>query len=278
MRSPEIDLVRIRGIDLPLDELVNFELFESTVCSSLRERLLHALPFPHLVLDQVFNAALLNLVWEEFDHFADDDWKTHADSYKNTSRSMMGAKLGPASQLYFDVVNSGWFTEWISSITNVPYLLPDPKLLGGGLHESKTGGRFAVHSDFRYHRILGLQNEMVFITYLNKDWRPEWNGALELWDRKRKKCEISIQPEFGRSVLMLHSSVSFHGHPTPLSMPNGKTRRSIAAYYYTSPYMDEPSEYEAGSNFLLTGRLHKLKTVTKMLTPPLLWSAVRRLK
>ena len=274
----EINLVRIRGIDLPLDELVDFKLFEPAACTALENACCELCLSPTWYLTESFNAALLNLIREEFDALGDGAWKAHKDSYENTNRSMMDAKLGPASQLYFDVVNSGWFTEWISSITNVPYLLPDPKLLGGGLHETKTGGRFAVHRDFCYHRLLGLRNEMVFITYLNKDWKPEWNGALELWDRERKQCEVRIQPEFGHSVLMLHGRVSFHGHPTPLSTPNGETRRSVAAYYYTSPDVDEPSEHEFGSSFLFTSRLHKLRTVAKMLTPPLLWSAVRRLK
>ena len=66
-----------------------------------------------------------------------------------------------------------------------PYLLPDPKLFGGGLHESRTGATFAVHRDFNRHRHLGLKNEMVFITYLNKGWDPDWGSGLELWDKKQ---------------------------------------------------------------------------------------------
>ena len=112
-------------------------------------------------------------------------------------RSVLGARLGPASQLYFDVVNSGWFTEWVSSVTAVPYLLPDPKLFGGGLHESRPGATFAVHRDFNLHRHLGLKNEMVFITYLNKGWQREWGASLELWDAERKQPVTSVLPEFG---------------------------------------------------------------------------------
>jgi 2-oxoglutarate-Fe(II)-dependent oxygenase superfamily protein len=275
---PEINSVRIRGVDLPQDKLVDSNLFEPAARTALRERLVRALPFPHLVLEGVFNPGLLNLIRGEFDSIGDGAWEAHRDTHENTHRSMMGARLGPASQLYFDIVNSGWFTEWISSITNVPYLLPDPKLFGGGLHESRTGGHFAVHRDFHYHRFVGLKNEMVFITYLNKDWRPEWGGALELWDRERKQCEVRIQPEFGHSVLMLHGPASFHGHPTPLSIPEGQTRRSVTAYYYTSPHADQPTEDEIGSRFLSAGRLYELKRLARMLTPPLLWSAVRRLK
>ncbi len=273
-----LDSVRIHGVDLPLDQLVDPKLFAAPARAACKEKLLRARPFPHLVLEGVFNPALLDLVRKEFDAVAETNWDSHRDPGQNTYRSPISVKLPPASQLYFDVTNSGWFTEWISSITDVPYLLTDPKLFSGGLHESRTGGYFAVHRDFDYHRILGLRNEMVFITYLNKDWRPEWNGALELWGGERERCEVSIQPEFGRSVLMLHGRASYHGHPTPLSIPEGQTRRSVATYYYTSPFGGGPSEHETGSTYLSPNRLNKLMAVAKMLTPPLLWSAARRLK
>ncbi len=58
---------------------------------------------------------------------------------------------------------------------------------------------------------------MVFITYLNKAWQPEWHGALELWDAESKACVKKVEPEFGRSVLMCNGHRNFHGHPTPLN-------------------------------------------------------------
>lgn len=175
---PPADFVSIRGVCLPRGELVNPALFAPGQRERLREQLVSAIPFPHLVLENTFHPTLLELVAEEFDALPSTYWAEVKTPYESTRRSVLGAALGPASQLYFDIINSGWFIDWLSSITGVPYLLPDPKLFGGGLHESRTGATFAVHRDFNRHRHLGLRNEMVFITYLNKDGtRPGVPGS-----------------------------------------------------------------------------------------------------
>src|SRR5688572_5786612 len=157
------DTVTIRGVSLPLPELVDRSFFQADRIEALRQRLQAAQPFPHLVIEGLFHPHLLELAAEEFDAIP---WVDVKSRYELTRRSPTSPPLGPALQLYFDTIHSGWFTEWLSAITQVPYLLPDPKLHGGGAHESRTGATFAVHRDFKLHRCLGLRNELVFITYL----------------------------------------------------------------------------------------------------------------
>ncbi len=99
--------------------------------------------------------------------------------------------------------------QTLSLLTEVDELLVDTHLYGGGLHEIKPGGRFGIHRDFDRHIRSGLHNEMVMITYLNKSWQPEWNGALELWDPTATRCVTSVEPEFGRTILMRHGPVAF---------------------------------------------------------------------
>jgi hypothetical protein len=40
-------------------------------------------------------------------------------------------------------------------------------------------------------------------------------------------------PTFNRCVIFETNEISFHGHPKPLKTPEGVTRKSIVAYYYT---------------------------------------------
>ena len=277
LASPARDCVAIRGVTLPLDELVDRRLFEPARQAALREQLLQASPFPHLVIQGLFNPRFLDLVYEEFDLLPASTWADLKSNYECTRRSVLGARLGAASQLYFDIVNSGWFTEWVSGIIGVPYLLGDPKLWGGGLHESRPGASFGVHRDFVRHRHVGLKNEMVLITYLNKNWQPEWGSALELWDAQQRQCVKQVQPEFGHTLLMPHGPTSYHGHPTPMQTPDGRPRRSVAAYYYTSPHVGKFREDEVSSIFLHISRLDKTKRVAQMVVPPVLWSALRKL-
>jgi hypothetical protein len=48
------------------------------------------------------------------------------------------------------------------------------------------------------------------------------------------RCVKSVSPVLGRAVVFNTSLDSFHGQPTPLACPEGRDRRSIATYYYTS--------------------------------------------
>jgi Rps23 Pro-64 3,4-dihydroxylase Tpa1-like proline 4-hydroxylase len=262
------DHLCIRGVRLPCAELVDRSFFTPERRERLRQELASALPFPHLVLDGLFHPALLELVAEEFDTQSRPNWAEIKTRYECTQRSVPGVSLQAASQVYFAIVSSGWFTEWLSSITGMPYLLPDPKLVGGGLHESRTGATFSIHLDFNYHRDIGLRNAMVFITYLNKGWQPEWGSALELWDKKADRCVKSIQPEFGRTMIMPHGPASYHGHTRPLKTPDGRPRRSVAAYFYTSPLAGKRRDEETISKFLRPARIDQAKAIARMILPP----------
>jgi len=277
IRDFQADHISIRGVRLPMAELVDEALFSPEGRARLHRELHAAKPFPHLVVDGIFHPALLQLVAEEFDMLGEPGWADVKSRYELLRRSTFNVKLGPAQQLYFDIVNSGWFTEWLSSITGVPYLLSDPKLFGGGLHESRTGASFAVHRDFNRHPHLGLKNEMVFITYLNKGWDPDWGSALELWDKDQNRCVHTVQPEFGRTILLPHGPDSYHGHTRPLQAPDGRSRRSVAAYYYTSPLAGRTHGVETGTLFMQMYRVDQFKAFARMLTPPVLWSMARRM-
>ncbi|MFD1873221.1 2OG-Fe(II) oxygenase [Hymenobacter bucti] len=272
----QVDCVTIRGTSLCLDELVDLSFFTPEARQRLRAQLSAAVPFPHLVVEGLFNPDLLNLVLEEFDTHRAAGWQDVQSSYERTRRSVPGAAIGPASQLYFDLVNSGWFTTWLSDVSGAPHLIPDPLRHGGGLHESRTGGSFAIHRDFDRHPKTGLKNEMVFITYLNRGWQPEWGSALELWDAKEGRCVTTVQPEFGRTLLMPHGPASFHGHPTPLKAADDRPRRSVAAYFYTGTPLLEQDLDRAISVFIAPRRIHSAKATLRRWMPPILWSLMKK--
>lgn len=273
------DFVCIRGVSLPMDELVDPSLFDPARQATLRAKLLAATPFPHLVLQDLINPALLELVVEEFDTMPASSWLELVNAYEKTRRSAPGAVLGAASTLYFNLVHSAPFLACLSKLIAIPDLLPDPRMAGGGMHESRPGAHFAVHRDFRRHRATGLTNEMVMITYLNKGWQPQWGSALELWDERQEACVERIQPEFGRTLVMPHGPTSFHGHPDPMQTPDGRCRRSVATYYYSSPYQPkDATEAERSSLFMHTRTSDRLRALARNVTPPAVWAAARKLR
>ncbi len=280
------NLIYIRGKRINLDDLVNTQLYDRNFVKALQKQMHSAKPYQHIVTQDWFNPTLLELIHEEFDLIEHGGWRKVYYAYQHSYRSQPNPILGAASTLYFNLVNSGWFLALLSQITKVSDLLPDPMLYGGGLHETRRGGGFGVHTDFTCHINNGLRNEMVFITYLNKNWDPSWAGALELWDSESKHCVRKVVPEFGRSILMRNGKTNFHGHPTPLNCPPEYARRSVASYYYTNPLAREMREQRVLNQYLSPELLifpnestpfTQTKQFMKMFVPPILWEAVKKI-
>jgi len=53
---------------------------------------------------------------------------------------------------------------------------------------------------------------------------------------------------FNRCVIFNTTDFSFHGHPDPLTCPEGRTRKSLAMYYYTN---GRPAEEISGDHSTL---------------------------
>lgn len=272
--DPTHDHISIRGRRLALADLVDRRLFDANHLIALREQLVSAKPYPHLVVSGWFDVTLLQLVHEEFDLYPEADLQPVHTKRESTYRSQ-ATRFGPATTLYFGIVNAGWFVELLSALTGVAALLPDPHLHGGGLHESREGGRFQIHRDFDRHPRTGLCNEMVLLTYLNRQWDPAWQGALELWDVASSRCVKTVQPEFGRTLLLPNSPISFHGHEAPLTPPAGRTRRSLGSYYYSNRFPLAEQGHRP-TIFLKHDHADRFQQVLKSLVPPVLWQAIKR--
>jgi hypothetical protein len=113
-------------------------------------------------------------------------------------------------------------------------VVPDPHFRGAGLHQILPGGHFKVHADFDMHPRLDLRHRLNVFLYLNEDWDASWGGSLELWDRQMARMVTAILPVSNRLVVFTTTDDSYHGHPDPLACPEGRTRRSMACYYYTA--------------------------------------------
>ena len=226
--------VTIDGVSIALGDLVNRAFFAPARIAGLRQSFLAAKPVPHVVMDGLFSPALLQLVYADFDRVNWGDWRRYDNAQEVKRGTAPKTWLGDASQLYFATIHSGRFIDFLEKISGIEGLIPDPALYAGGLHDIPTGGKFAMHIDFNQHSVTHLDNRLVFITYLNKNWRSSYGGALELWDVDENKFVTEVVPEFGRSVLYYHSSKSLHGHPKAICEPNGRPRRSAAAYFYSN--------------------------------------------
>ena len=141
--------------------------------------------------------------------------------------------MGPNTQNVIKKLSDKNFLNWLEKLTGINNLIPDPELDGGGLHLIEKGGFLNVHVDFLAHTTnKNWSRQLNLLLYLNKQWKEEWNGELELWDKDMQKCVKKIQPIFNRCVIFNTCEGSFHGHPEPLKSPEEIKRRSLALYYF----------------------------------------------
>jgi hypothetical protein len=89
-----------------------------------------------------------------------------------------------------------------------------------------------MHADFNLHPTHKQWiRELNLLLYLNRNWKPEHGGQLEL-KNAITGATASIEPLFNRLVIMLTKDFTLHGH-RPIRFPKGTFRTSIAAYAYS---------------------------------------------
>jgi hypothetical protein len=124
--------------------------------SAARATYANAKPYPHIVFDNFFDPALLDMILSEFPQPGQIRWQSFDNEKEIKLASAREASFGPATRLLFYHLNSMTFLEFLSSVTGIPNLIPDPSFDGGGLHQIVRGGKLGVHADFNRHRDYGL--------------------------------------------------------------------------------------------------------------------------
>jgi hypothetical protein len=201
---------------------------------ALHEQYAHADPFPHIHLEQFLDAAVIERAIAEFPEMGSGPWVHYKHFNENKQGMTARDAFPPFIGSIVDELNSPAFVAWLSTLTGIPDLLADPGLEGGGMHQSGTGGFLNVHADFtRHHHQTTWRRRVNVIVYLNRGWRPEWGGAIELWDRAMTHAVVRVPPLANHAVIFNTDDSSYHGFADPLRCPRGVTRKSLATYYYT---------------------------------------------
>jgi Rps23 Pro-64 3,4-dihydroxylase Tpa1-like proline 4-hydroxylase len=202
-----------------------------------------AAPFPHIAIDSFIDDLMVDELLKGMPR-PDPSSQTRDNSSYVDEKGKLPAQIGkvglrdeknftPFVRHFLWELNSPSFISFLEQLTGIPNLLPDPKMLGGGTHQTLSGGLLRVHADFNVHRMYELDRRINLILYLNKDWPEEYGGHLELWDKTVKNCVERILPIAKRCVIFSTGSDTWHGHPHPLTCPPDRCRQSIALYYYT---------------------------------------------
>ena len=200
-----------------------------------KEKYQNSKPYPHIIIKNFFDKDFLNLVLEEF---PDLSKKQSSINYENKNEIKFANNdrkhFKKNTKKLFEYLNSTQFLNFLQKISSIKErILPDRSLSGGGLHEIKRGGVLKVHTDFNKHPTKNLDRRINVLIYLNKKWKKNYGGELELWNKDMKKCVKKISPKFNTMVIFSTNDFTNHGHPRYLNCPKNISRKSVATYYFS---------------------------------------------
>ena len=259
----------------------NYFYFEPQYLSELSARLAAqyrtASPFPHVVLDNfIQDEHVLDEVLREFPNPGSIDWTHYNQQTEKKLATKDESQIGPTTRHLLQQFNSSIFCLFLEKLTGIEGVIPDPHFWGGGLHQIERGGFLKIHSDFNRYDKLKLDRRLNVLLYLNRNWKEEYGGHLELWSRDMRRCEQRILPIANRCVIFSTASHSYHGHPDALTCPEGWTRKSLALYYYSNGSPQDEKTYSTNFRARPGERLiDDAKSLTRRLMPPILLDCVK---
>ena len=202
---------------------------------SLSEAYQNKQPFPYGCYDNFLDSSILDRVLADLETLPAPD--AHFDrAQERLKASYSPEQLPPHTRRLLYALNSRPVIAFLEALTGIKGLIPDPYFLGGGIHVVDNGGHLDIHADFNHHVIMNLERRINVLIYLNRDWKTEYGGSFEIWNDNMSECVESFEPTFNRMCCFNTGSRSWHGNPEPVNHPDGKSRKSIALYYYTATW------------------------------------------
>ena len=212
----------------------------------LREKFITAQPFGNIVIPNFLNHNFAELLYKEFPDVT-DDWhfynnpievKFAYDDIKNLKNNIK--KL-------FYLLSTKEIIKLFSSISGIDNIQHDPYLHGAGLHAHPRNGRLHMHLDYEKHPFTNNERRLNIILYLSKDWKKEWNGETQLWDKNMINCVVKSPVVFNTAFIFTTNNNSWHGLPEKITCPSDVLRKSLA-YYYVSPITSIADTTKKGSD------------------------------
>jgi hypothetical protein len=231
-------------------------------------------PFPHTVIDGLFDAQRLATVAEELPRDA-PGWKVYDTPTESKRVFDRPEDLGPAARALADELNGSEFVRFLERLTGIDGLIPDPHLTSAGYFDVPTDGFLDIHVDFTRNRRLSLVRRINVLVYLNENWQPEWGGQLELWRSMDDGPVKEIVPLLNRTVVFSTPDAA-HGHPKPITAPAGRDRLCFSAYYFTSPDGERPRAH--GVRFANGKKKSSRKNTLRRYLPPVVYDGAKALR
>lgn len=214
--------------------------------AALNARFNHAQPFRHIMIDNFLTKEFSETLLAQFPQQDETYWKycIEDDGKVGTNYSNGNpADFPPAYREFDQLVRSKTFVAYVETITGIEGLEYDPDYFGGGIRESRSNTFLPPHIDFNYHPKTLSHRRLNLLLYLNRQWKREWGGNLQLHrdpyvHSKGDSLVTSYEPLLNRCIIFETSEISWHAFDR-LRLPEGVTRRAFTIYYYTRTRPDQ---------------------------------------
>ncbi|HSE40489.1 MAG TPA: 2OG-Fe(II) oxygenase [Acidobacteriota bacterium] len=201
-------------------------------------------PFPHILLEPFFQPEFARELLHSFPQFDPKNAKNELGLVGGKAVQPDVRSIGTPYKKLDDMARSDDFLKFLSGVTGIPDLLYDPAYQGGGTHENLSGQELDPHVDFNFHPYHEWHRRLNLIIYLNEEWKESWGGCLELhsnpWSQDKNVVKQFL-PLMNRAILFETSNHSWHGFKKIQLPDSGKSRKSIALYFYTQEKDGVPS-------------------------------------
>ncbi|MGQ0829142.1 MAG: 2OG-Fe(II) oxygenase [Bacteroidota bacterium] len=197
----------------------------------LQQQFETAQPCKHVVLDNFFVEDIANTLYDNFPKLTALNVKRKSIN-ENKSEEYHFDRFHPRFNQVRDLLNTPEMYQWMSKITGIENLTSTYDALGSGVHQGGPGSFVDIHVDINMNPAAKLHRRINLLVYLNKHWKDEYGGGLELWDQGVKNRIQCVMPNFNRAVIMVTDETSYHGY-SRINIPDHESRKSFYAYYYT---------------------------------------------
>jgi Rps23 Pro-64 3,4-dihydroxylase Tpa1-like proline 4-hydroxylase len=148
--------------------------------------------------------------------------KKEYNNYKNYHNSQK--KL-------IEYISSKNFKKEIKSLLNIKNVIySDKSGQFSGFSISKKNSYLRPHVDFNYNSSLKKFRSINLLIYFNDNWKKNFGGNLNIYNRSNNKKIHSFLPKKNRCIIFLTNKYSVHGFD---KIKTDKKRISFNFYYYT---------------------------------------------
>lgn len=186
-------------------------------------------------IDDLLPIEIASKIADSFPHFQE---MRHIQSFReNKYTSKNFDKFNPILKDMTFSIQDEIVISLVTEITGIREQIADPTLYAGGLSMMPKGSFLNPHIDNSHD--MGRKNyrTLNLLYYASKDWKEEYGGNLELWD-KQVKQKVTIHSKFNRLVLMETNPWSWH---SVSKVKVNLSRNCVSNYYFSlkSPIVRE---------------------------------------